>query len=289
MANFPAIHPKVFYTPRGKTPYLKEAGVVLLSQPQTNIFGMNEFLKGFDAGLEFPDYLRDPDAIDDGTQLCKTAGQTCYLSFGPKRSKNAQSEKYFFNIKSSGHGSVLEHANYSFLFYGIDRSVTHELVRHRAGFAYSQVSQRYVDGKVLRFVMRPEYTEDATLREWFETWIDSAAIEYKDRAEQLVGLQSDSHLLSGDSYTDRRKKVNQAARSCLPNETEAPIIVTGNARAWRHFVEMRCSKHADIQIRALAGKALICLKEVSPIIFSDYTIVRGNDGLPFAETEWRKV
>lgn len=291
MHKFPAIHAKVFHTEVGKVPYLKEAGVVLVGQTTTNLFGLSEFLNGFDEELGFDDYLKDPTHIDDSAALCKMAGQLCYLSFGPKRSKNDQAEKYLSHIKSSGHGSVLEHANFTFLFYGIDRSVTHELVRHRAGFGFSQVSQRYVNGKVLRFVERPEYTSDPLLHDWFQCYIDDANEEYEARAEKLLSLQTDggNSLLSAEAATDRRKRVNQAARSCLPNEVEAPIVVTANTRAWRHFIEMRCNKAADLQIRALAGKVLICLKEVSPTIFSDYTVVRGNDGLPFAETEWRKV
>jgi len=291
MHKFPSIHAKVHRTTTHKVPYLQEAGVVLVGQTQTNLFGMSEFLDGFDEELGFNDYLKDPTHIDDTAALCKMAGQTCYLSFGPKRSKNDQAEKYLSHIKSSGHGSVFEHANFTFLFYGIDRSVTHELVRHRAGFGFSQVSQRYVNGKVLRFVERPEYSSDMLLHDWFEKWIEEANDEYKSRAQNLLAIQQDdaNSLLSAENATDKRKRVNQAARSCLPNEVEAPIVVTANVRGWRHFIEMRCNKAADLQIRALAGKVLICLKEVSPLIFSDYKIVKGADGLPFAETEWRKV
>src|SRR5687767_15694217 len=67
---------------------------------------------------------------------------------------------YLENIKKQGHGSVLEHANYSLLLEGISRSLTHELVRHRAGFAYSQLSQRYVDESEANFVMPPATTGD---------------------------------------------------------------------------------------------------------------------------------
>src|SRR5437773_10638219 len=60
---------------------------------------------------------------------------------------------YLDNIKNQGHGSVLEHANYSLLLEGVSRSLTHELVRHRAGFAYGQLSQRYVDEPEANFVI----------------------------------------------------------------------------------------------------------------------------------------
>lgn len=262
--------------------------MVLLAQPQVNLDGLGLFLKDFDSSLEFDDYLKDDMQLDPATLLCKTAGQLCYLSFGPKRTKNAEADKYFQNIKSSGHGSVLEHANFTFLFYGIDRSVTHELVRHRAGFGFSQVSQRYVDGKVLRFVERPEYAADNILHARFELLIDQLAEEYSVRAERLIELQQSDPEMAALSKTDRRKRVNQAARSCLPNEAEAPILVTGNTRAWRHFSEMRCNEHADLQIRKLAGRTLLCLKQASPVIFGDYEI-RNIHGMPHAETPYRKV
>src|SRR5262249_34708354 len=158
--------------------------------------------------------------------------------------------RYFENIKSSGHGSVLEHPCYSFLLYGISRSLTHELVRHRAGTAFSQTSQRFIDGKVLRFVERPEYRNHAMLHADFEASIDRAAEEYARRTGILLAEQkSGERLLSAEDKTDLRKKVQQAARSCLPNETEAPIVFSANLRALRHTIEMRASEHAETEIR----------------------------------------
>src|SRR5579859_8182555 len=96
-------------------------------------------------------------------------------------------------------------------------------------------------------------------------------------------------LLSGEARTDLRKKVQQAARSVLPNETEAPIVVTGNVRAWRHFLEMRASPHAEIEIRALAFHAYLCLSAAETLLFEDYRIVALPDGTYGVETEFQKV
>src|SRR5213082_2947479 len=77
--------------------------------------------------------------------------------------------EYLENIKKQGHGSVLEHANYSILIEGVSRSLTHELVRHRAGFAYSQLSQRYVDESEASFVIPPAIIgDDALEKRWRE-------------------------------------------------------------------------------------------------------------------------
>ena len=79
----------------------------------------------------------------DGERLAEFAGRLCYMSQRNPASRTTRD--YLENIKKQGHGSVLEHANYSLLLEGVSRSLTHELVRHRAGIAYSQLSQRYVD------------------------------------------------------------------------------------------------------------------------------------------------
>ena len=158
----------------------------------------------------------------------KTAGQTCYASFGPQRTYNENAKRYFDNLSSSGHGSVFEHAMFSFLCYGISRSNTHEIVRHRAGTAFSQLSQRFVSGKVLRFVERPEYQEHPALHKRFEERIDRAAREYEEVADELLALQSEGdQLLSAEAKTDRRKRVQQTARSVLPNEAETILVLVG--------------------------------------------------------------
>src|SRR5688572_16702368 len=122
--TFPAIHAEVFHTPK-HTPYLKEAGVVCLSVPHVDLTGVQGFIDGFNPELGFADYLKDPVALPPGESLCKFAGQLCYLSLGDKRTWNYEAGKYLTHIKESGHGSVLEHSQYSLLLYGLSRSVTH--------------------------------------------------------------------------------------------------------------------------------------------------------------------
>lgn len=290
--------PPTYKTSRG-TVYLKDPGVALIAKTEFEPTAVRSFLEGFEDTFDAEDYVNDfldpydPGKTDDGkmtlkmdsgASLVKFAGQLCYMSMGTQRTRNADGQKYLDHIKESGHGSVLEHANYSFLFWGIDRSVTHELVRHRAGMAYSQVSQRYVSGKTLRFVERPEYQNDTMLHLLFEQRIDVARENY-DRVAEM--LQNSMPNLKDMPRTDARKAVNQTARSGLPNETEAPIVVTGNARAWRHVIEMRASKFAETTIRKLFGTVCSILKEASPLIFSDYE--PESETLHAVSTRFRKV
>ncbi|MGI8651000.1 MAG: FAD-dependent thymidylate synthase [Rubrobacter sp.] len=288
--GFPTIDSGTHHTRKG-TPYLKSPGVVMIAKPQVNVSSLTGFLEGFDPDLGFPDYLDDPTELPDSSQLAKTAGQLCYASFGPRRTTNENAASYFERLTSAGHGSVLEHANFSFLLYGISRSVTHELVRHRAGVGISQISQRYVSGNVLRFVERPEYQEDDGLHSLFEERADRAASEYEAMAGRLLGRQEGggSAMLSADQKTDARKKVQQTARSLLPNETEAPMVWTANVRALRHVIEMRADAHAESEIRALALRIFLCARMADPILFGDYELSTLPDGTYTVSTKNRKA
>jgi thymidylate synthase (FAD) len=277
-SGFPAIHSAPRRTPAG-TPYLTAPGVVMLAKPEVNLSGLRPFLEGFDPNLKFGAYADDPTSLDPGAQLVKVAGQTCYASFGETRTMNADAARYIGNIIESGHGSVLEHATFSLLLYGISRSLSHELVRHRAGIGVSQISQRYVSGRVLRFVERPEYQGDPDLHGLFERRIDYAYGAYHTLADLLLARQkTGTQILSADAKTDLRKKVQQTARSVLPNETETIMIVTGNARAWRWVLAQRGSAHAETEIRALAVRALLCLQQAAPLLFADLRVIPLADG-----------
>src|SRR5437867_4003810 len=93
------------------------------------------------------------------------------------------------------------------------------------GFDFSQLSQRFVSGKMLRFVERPEYQEDEELHAQFLQRIERAAGEYAALTNRLLEMQqAGATILSAEARTDLRKKVQQAARSLLPNETEAPMV-----------------------------------------------------------------
>src|SRR5438270_235547 len=83
--------------------------------------------------------------------LLSPGAPACYLAFGSKQGRRSNAD-YIGNILEQRHGSVLEHAVWSFLITGVSRALTHELIRHRAGFGYSQESQRYVDETETDFV-----------------------------------------------------------------------------------------------------------------------------------------
>jgi thymidylate synthase (FAD) len=184
-----------------------------------------------------------------------------------------------------GHGSVLEHATYTLLLEGISRSCTHELVRHRAGFAYSQLSQRYVDESNVAFVMPPTIIGDPVEEANWVVSVEAAQNAYKRHVEYLT--EKLAHIADG---THRRKMVREAARSVLPNATETKIVVTANIRAWRHFVEMRGSEHAEAEIRRLTTEHIFPLMlAIAPCFFGDYELYLAADGKQALRTTQRKV
>lgn len=180
--------------------------------------------------------------------------------------------------------SVLEHAVWNLVFTGVSRTLTHELVRHRAGFGFSQLSQRYVDESVAEYV-EPDVI--ANNPEAHKRWVNTVGVAHEGYLE-LVAILAEVFKDEPDK-TLRRKLARQAARSVLPNATETKIFVTANARALRHFIELRCSRHAETEIRKLAGAVLRVMKTEAPNLFSDYEEVPLDDGTFEATTPHRKV
>ena len=218
----------------------------------------------------------------DGERLAEFAGRLCYMS--QHNPAKRQTREYLENIKKQGHGSVLEHANYTILLEGVSRSLTHELVRHRAGFAYSQLSQRYVDESEANFVVPPAIVGDEALEATWRAQVMGAQQVYVDLVAQLMeryGWVADK--------VHRRKMAREAARAVLPNATETKIVVTGNARAWRTMLELRSSEGAEMEIRRMALAALRLLQGEAPGFFSDFEIYQAEDRREAARISYHKV
>ena len=218
-----------------------------------------------------------------GELAIEVAGRLCYLSYGTGRS---DVPAYFKNILDSHHGSVIEHAVWGFIFTGISRSLTHELVRHRAGTSYSQLSQRYVNEADANFVVPPAIIgHDDELSLWIQE-VEADRNNYIARVERMLKWPQFQAI---ENRTERRKAVREAARSTLPNATETMIFVTGNARAWRNMLELRLSSHAELEIRRLQMKVYERLLEESPNVFGDYRKILLPDGTFEVTTENLKV
>ncbi|MBO0827719.1 MAG: FAD-dependent thymidylate synthase [Streptosporangiales bacterium] len=216
--------------------------------------------------------------VDGGEALCEFAGRACYQSWKKPNPATATNAGYLHHILEMNHLSVLEHGTVTFYLTGVSRSLTHELIRHRH-FSYSQLSQRYVPERDAAMVEPEVIANDPELHELFVRAGEQALGAYTDLLEALSKKFADV-----ESATMRRKQARQAARAVLPNATETRIVVTGNYRAWRHFVAMRASEGADVEIRELAIACLHELKRVAPNVFADFEITRLDDGAEIAES-----
>jgi thymidylate synthase (FAD) len=224
---------------------------------------------------------------EDGSQLVsELAGRVCYLSFGDKQGRRSNRD-YLSNIIAMEHGSVLEHAVWNFIVTGVSRSFSHELVRHRAGWGYSQLSQRFVDESGTDFVEPPIIAEDPELH---AIWLSSVEQSLEAYGSLAAGLAKKIEREYPSSRPrDKRKKAREAARSVLPNATETKIFMSANARALRHFIEYRGAPDAEPEIRRVALAIYDIMAVEAPALFGDYESQTLPDGSRAATTNHRKV
>ena len=218
----------------------------------------------------------------DGERLAEFAGRLCYMSQHNPASRTTA--EYLGNILKQGHGSVFEHTTFAMLIEGISRSCSHELVRHRAGWGYSQLSQRYVDESHAAFVMPPAILGDAELESEWTRQVAAAQAAYVAAVEHLMVKYE-----WVESKVHRRKMAREAARSVLPNATEVKIVASANVRAWRTMLELRLGEGAEREIRRMAVACLRLLRQEAPSLFADFEIYRAEDGAEAGRAGFHKV
>lgn len=231
------------------------------------------------------------------------AAKRCYMSFEPGLNPNVTKVRkdwhdYFENILKSGHGSVLEHATYTFAIEGVSRVFTGEMNRHRAGVAISEGSMRYI-----RFTDIPW---------WIPTSIRLTAEEerlcnlhgYVDNfnLESLTEEQKAAHLLgrkkwhtrnafrrvfkvAQDEYTklvelwdldnpdnkfSLKKQITSCLRRIIPMGVATGGVWTLNLRALRHIIALRTTEHAEEEIALVMSKVAKILVEKEPRLMCDF-------------------
>jgi len=198
--------------------------------------------------------INDDSHVSELDALGEVAGRVCYMSQGKGRKTNAA---YLQNILTQQHESVLEHSTVTFGIQGISRACSHEIVRHRH-LSFSQLSQRYVTGRA-EYVYHPSTANDTDFGDFLQSIERIVADEIRLAEERGLG----------------HKQATELARMVLPNMTETKMVVTGNLRAWRHFVTIRGGVGADREIRRLACVILRHLKAIAPNSFMDIEEVDG--------------
>lgn len=248
----------------------------LYREPVVTLIGRPQFIEP----PQLPVTWNEPGS--DGERLAEFAGRLCYMS--QKNPAGRSTAGYLTNILKQGHGSVFEHAVYVLLIEGVSRSLTHELVRHRAGFGYSQLSQRYVDESDAAFVMPPAIQGDERGESEWLAQMEAAQAAYVQSVERLMERYS-----WVENKVHRRKMAREAARSVLPNGTETKIVVSGNIRAWRTMLELRLGEGAEREIRRLAVKVLTTLQTEAPGFLADFELYPAEDGEQAARVVYHKI
>jgi thymidylate synthase (FAD) len=148
--------------------------------------------------------------------------------------------------------ALLHHGSATFLFEGISRTCTHQLVRHRLA-SFSQESQRYVDldkGGWKAVIPDAIASRPEAMAELAEFW---RVAEEKYARLRSLGIRKED------------------ARFLLPNAAETRIVATMNFAAWSHFLWLRAvDKAAQWEIRAMGQCVLKMLYAIAPTVFQEH-------------------
>jgi len=187
-----------------------------------------------------------------------TACRTCYSELDPDdimaravdgRVDPAKQRELISRVIESGHGSTIEHVVFTFGISGVSRTLSHQLVRHRAGVAFDQQSQRYVMFKGASTMLPGTIADgDPELRARFEEQVDGALGLYGELLE--AGIPGED------------------ARFVFPNATRTNLVMTTNLRALIHMSGLRLCTMAQWEIRRLFQLIRHEIFTVSPFLGS---------------------
>lgn len=245
--------------------------VELIARPSVDLGALERYLKtvGGESWLQMR--REEPDGINPGQLLVEAAGRACYRSWEPGLNPNVarirtDQERYFLNILKSGHGSVLEHANYTFVISDVSRVFTHELVRHRAGSAFSQESLRFVRLSDIGFRI-PERLEP--LRPQIVEILETLE-EFQISAAGHLGLDE-----PGVPFHEK-KEVTSAMRRLAPEGLSTMVIWTANVRTLRHVITARTDRGAEEELRTVFNRIGEIMVDEAPLLFGDFVVEEGE-------------
>jgi thymidylate synthase (FAD) len=252
--------------------------VFLVAYPVLDWAAVRHYLGGVgNEALEWADRV-EGSGLSDGEALVELGGRLCYRSWAEGLNPNISrvrkdSTAYLGNILESGHGSVIEHADYSFIFHNVSRVFTHELVRHRVGAAYSQESMRYVR------------LDDLPV--WFPEWARDDEELMSHCVRILRTLEDHQHWMaehfglndSGVPFSEKKAKTS-FMRRFAPDGVATGILATFNIRTLRHIIAMRTARGAEEEIRIVFDQvAEICLEKF-PELMQDYEPNEWQEWIP---------
>ena len=244
--------------------------VFLLARPSLDLGGLRGYLDAV-GGASWLDGRLAEDDRNDAELLVEAGGRACYRSWEPGLNPNVtrirtDRREYLGNILASGHGSVLEHASFTFALHDVSRVFTHELVRHRAGSAFSQESLRYVRLTDVGFRVPPALEP---LREQVLSIVEQLE-ELQVGAAAQLGLDDDGVPFAV------KKEATSALRRLAPLGLSTSIVWTANVRTLRHVIAMRTAPGAEEELRLVFDLVARAMVAEAPLLFQDFA--RTADG-----------
>jgi thymidylate synthase (FAD) len=254
--------------------------VFLISRPAIDWVNMGAYLDA--VGEETGAWMDRMSCVDsDAEVLVEFAGRECYRSWAPGLNANVtqvreDSGEFLTNVKKQGHGSLMEHANLTFVLRHVSRVLTHELVRHRAGCAYSQESLRYVRLDDLPMWIPDWALEDKELMIQISDWLN-----HTEALQMWMAL----HFHLDTRPFSLKKKFTSFMRRFAPMGVATDIVMTMNIRTLRHVIYMRTALAAEEEIRMVFDEvARICLEEF-PNLMADFDPNEDKEWIP----QWLKI
>jgi thymidylate synthase (FAD) len=255
--------------------------VFLIARPSLDLDGLRGYLADVGGESWLQRRLEESEGAPNAAQLLiEFGGRACYRSWEPGLNPNVtrvrtDQREYFANLLRSAHGSVLEHASFSFALRNVSRVFTHELVRHRAGSAFSQESLRYVRLTDIGFRVPPalEPVRDQVIS------IVEQLEEFQVTAAQALGIDEEGvpfHV---------KKEVTSALRRLAPIGLSTDIVWTANVRTLRHVIEMRTAAGAEEELRQVFDVIARIMQREAPGLFQDFAQDAEGAWVP----EFRKV
>jgi thymidylate synthase (FAD) len=246
--------------------------VHLVARPSLDLGGMRAYLEAAGGAGWLDRRLQESGGEPNpGELLVEFGGRACYRSWEPGLNPNVtrvrtDQREYLENLLRSAHGSVLEHASYSFALRDVSRVFTHELVRHRAGSAFSQESLRYVRLSEIGFRVPPALEP-----------IRGQVVALVERLEELQVDAAAALGLDDDGVPfEVKKEVTSALRRLAPIGLSTDIIWTANVRTLRHVIAMRTAPGAEEELRLVFDRVAALMRDEAPALFQDFA--RRDDG-----------
>ncbi len=227
----------------------------------------------------------------DASSLVAMCGKRCYMSFQDDLNPNVKNiredhKEYILNILKSGHGSVLEHATWTFSIENISRVFTGEMNRHRVGTAISEGSMRYIRYDDIGYWMPDTISENPS-----QDWLRDELSKLDMTEEELNIAKAKTREVFHKAFEDMESrnqdlcnvwkieslnnfKVKKLLTSMFRRQIGMGIATGGvwtiNARALRHILTMRASSHAEEEIFHVFNKLAEIMISSEPLLFGDF-------------------